>query len=158
VATLDESRQEGTTSQDFDQSNKLVHFLDKRMDKKHGKIEKEFTKKISLETQDVVSAMFHLRGLPLERGKTFELPVFIGEEACQLRVEVVDKENLPTKIGDIPSFVIKPSLVKEGKVIDIPETSVWIAEEHDRALLKVKAKVKIGSIIAYLRSFEPGKK
>jgi hypothetical protein len=158
VATLDETRQQGTTSQEFDQTKRRVHFRDQRVDKKKGKIDKDFTKTIPTQSQDVVSAMFHLRSLPLAVGKSFEVPVFIGEEPCLLRVEVVNLEDINTKIGTVSAYVLKPSLLKDGQVKEIPDTLVWIAKDHDRALLKVKAKVKIGSIIAYLRSYEPGKK
>ncbi len=157
VATLDESRQRGTTSQDFDHEKSKVSFKDHRVDEKKGPIDKEFTKDIPKGTQDVVSAIFHLRSLPLEVGKTFEIPVFIGEENCQLRAEVTAVENLSTKIGSIPAYVLKPYLMKEGQVKEIPETLIWISKESNRALLKVKAKVKVGSIIAYLRTYEAGR-
>ncbi len=157
-ATLNETRQEGSTSQDFDQVKHQVRFLDNRIEKKKGKIVKNFIRDIPADSQDVISAVFHLRALPLALGKSFEVPVFIGEESCRLRVEVVREEELSTKIGTVPAYVLRPSLFKDGQWKEISETLMWIAKEHDRALVKVKAKVKVGSIIAYLRSFEPGKK
>jgi Protein of unknown function (DUF3108) len=157
-AKLDESRQNGVTLQEFDQANHKVHFLDEREHSRKGKIHKEFVKEIAPDTQDVVSTLFYVRALPLEKGKSFDIPIFVGEESYRARVEVTGEEELPTKIGNIPSYVIKPSLVSaDGKVKEIPETQIWIGKENDHPLLKVKAKVKVGSIIAYLMNYQSGR-
>lgn len=158
ITTHDETKLGGTVTQEFDQAKRKVKHIDRRVDRKKdgAKIEKDLSLEIAAGTQDVVSTFFHLRTLPLEMGKSFEIPVFIGEENHRLKVEVVGEETLPTKIGDIPSFVLRPSVLKDGKMQDVPETFVWIAKDKNRAMVKLKAKVKIGSVVGYLRSYEPG--
>jgi hypothetical protein len=106
----------------------------------------------------VVSTLFFVRSLPLEVGKSFDIPIFVGEESFKARVRVESEEELPTKIGRIPSYVLKPSIVSaDGKLKEIPETLIWVGKTDDRPLLKVKAKVKVGSIIAYLMRYQSGR-
>ncbi len=157
VTTHDETKLGGTVTQEFEHKKKKVTHLDRRIDRHSGqKIEKTLFKDIPSETQDVLSVFFHLRSLPLAVGKGFEVPMFIGEEIHRLRVEVIEEDTISTKIGEIPSFVLKPFLLKEGQVKEVPETFVWIARDKNRAMVKLKAKVKIGSVVGYLRSYEPG--
>lgn len=157
VSTHDESKFEGTVTQEFDQARKKVLNIDRRVNRDSGaKIEKDILRDIPPGTYDMVSLFFHLRTLALETGKVFDIPVAIGEESHRLRVEVVKEEELSTKIGDYDTWVLKPSLLKDGQVKEIPETYVWIAKDKDRAMVKIKAKVKIGSVVAYLRSYEAG--
>jgi len=153
----DEAKFGGTVTQEFDQKKHEVRHLDRREDRNTGKkIEKEFLKEILPATQDVVSVFYHLRSLPLEKGKFFDVPVFVGEESLLIRVEVTEEETLPTKLGDMPTYVLKPSLLKEGKPTEIPDTFIWIAKDKNRAMVKFKAKVKIGSVVGYLLSYSPG--
>lgn len=156
TARLDESRQSGETLQIFNEQKGKVRFKDNRQHKKKGLIQKEVVKDIPAGTYDVVSALFSLRRLPLSLGKKVQIPVFIGEELSYLGAEVVGEEKLPTKIGEIPSWILKPTLMKDGKEKEIPDSQLWIGKEGTHPILKIKAKVKIGSVIAYLRSYESG--
>jgi hypothetical protein len=155
VATLDESRQKGTQTQEFDQTKRIVRLTDQRDLALKTDIERDFIKKLPTSTQDVLSALFHLRRLPLATGKTFEFPILIGEKPSLLSAHVIEIEELPTELGRISAFVIQPSIKVNGELKEIPETFLWIANDETRALLKVKAKVKIGSVVAYLQKFSP---
>lgn len=159
VITHDETKYGGTVTQEFDQAKKKVKHADRRIDRKKddARIERDVTKEILAGTHDVVSMFFHVRALPLAKGKSYDVPVFIGEDSHVLRLDVVGEEDLSTKIGEMPSFVVKPSVLKDGQAKEVPETFLWIAKDKNRALLKIKAKVKIGSVVAYLRSYTPGR-
>lgn len=158
LVTHDETKLGGTVTVDFDQRRKKITYTDRREDRKSGaKFDRTFTRTVPESTRDVVAAFFHLRTLPLEVGKSFDFPVLIGEDLLRLRVHVEKEEDLPTKIGEIPSWVLRPSLLKDGKEEQIADTFVWIARDKTRAMVKIRAKVKLGSIVAYLASFEPGK-
>lgn len=157
VITHDETKFGGSVTQEFDHTKKKVTHLDRRIDRKESKnLEKTLVREIPAGTQDVVSVFFHLRALPLSKGKKFDVPVFIGEESCLLRLDVVEEETISTKIGEMPAYVVKPVLLKDGKEVAVPDTFIWISKAENRALLKIKAKVKIGSVVAYLRSYSPG--
>ena len=158
LITHDETKHGGTVALEFDQAKKQVRYRDRREDRKTGaKLEKDSQHAVPAGTHDVVSVFFHARALPLEVGKKFDVPVFIGEESHLLRLEVEREEELPTKLGDFDTWVLRPSVLKDGQVKEVPETFLWIAKDKHRALVKLKAKVKIGSVVAYLRSYEEGK-
>jgi len=158
VTTHDETKFGGTVVQEFDHKKKKVTHLDRRLDRNSGqKLEKTLEREIPPDVHDVLSVFFHLRSLPLAVGKSFEVPVFIGEENHRLKVAVVEETTISTKIGDVPSYVLKPFILKDGQEKEVPETFVWIAKDKHRAMVKLKAKVKIGSVVGYLRSYEPGR-
>lgn len=156
--THDESKHGGVVTLEFDRAKRKVTYRDRREDRKTGaKLEKDSVHSVPDGIHDVVSVFFHARALPLAVGKKFEVPVFIGEESHLLQLEVDREEELPTKLGDFDTWVVRPALLKDGQVREVPETFLWIAKDRHRALVKIKAKVKIGSVVAYLRSYEEGK-
>lgn len=154
-ATINESRQSGTTTQEFDRKKKSARFLDHRQDKKRGEILRDETFIVPEGTVDVISALFSLRRSALAMGQEVKIPVLIGREVSELVLKVEDQENLPTKIGSIDSWILKASVFKDGAAKAVPETQMWIAKSGPRQILKIKAKIKIGSVIAYLRSYSP---
>lgn len=154
IAHIDESRQTGTTTQLF--SDKKLHFDDNRLHKKKGQILKIVDKEIPVNALDVLTALQSVRREELSLGKTVEREVVIGEEAVTLRLKVEAEEDLNTKIGKVPSWVMNASLIKDGAPKQIPESTLWIAKSGPHQILKIKAKIKIGSVIAYLRSYQAG--
>lgn len=155
-ATLDESRQSGSTTQIFEQKKRRVRLVDNRSHVKKGEIRADAFHSIPRGTQDVLSALFYVRRKKLELGTVVDLPVFIGEEVAALRLRVEAEETLPTKIGEIDAWVLKVSVMKEGTPSEIPDTYLWLEKAGAHAILKIKAKVKVGSFIAYLKSYSPG--
>lgn len=72
-----------------------------------------------------------------------------------LQMNVVGEEILPTKIGDTPSWIVSPSLLKNRRQENVPESYIWIDKNGPKPILKISVKVKIGKIIAYLKSYQP---
>ncbi len=107
-------------------------------------------------TQDGLSAFFYVRTLPLEVGKVFEFPVVNNGKLRTVRVTVIRKETLSTKIGDFPAFVLKPEVVLDGILQNNGDSFMWISNDAQRRILKMDAKIKVGSVIAYLREHSYG--
>lgn len=153
---LDESMQQRDVLELYDQRKNTVHYWSKLDHKKKGKAQEQ--KEISIKpfAQDGLSAFFFLRTLPLEIGKVFEFPVVTNGKLRDVRVTVVRRENLQTKIGEIPAIVVKPDVVLDGVLKTYGDSYVWISDDNRRIILKVDAKIKIGSVIAYLREYDDG--
>jgi hypothetical protein len=156
VTLLNESKQTGKTSLLFNRKRKVVQILDDRNHTKKGHLVGEKEVAILPSTQDVVSALFFLRRQDLKMGTVVDLPVFIGEELSNLKLTVVGEEKLSTKIGTKDAWIARPVLVKDGAEKPLPDTELWIAKDWPKQLLKIKAKVKIGSVIAYLLKYREG--
>jgi hypothetical protein len=106
--------------------------------------------------QDGLSAFYYLRTLPLVVGKQYSFEVVNNGKLRNVRITVVRKESLPTKIGEIPAIVVKPEVMLDGVLKSYGDSFIWISDDPRRILLKIDAKIKVGSVIAYLREYSSG--
>lgn len=153
VTTIDEKKRKGATTVRFDR--------DRRANAREEWIsegEKPRVLERVLEgsaTQDPLSAILYLRTQPLKLGDVWSGKVLVGKEILNFRISVTGEEKLPTKIGDIPAWVLTPEVVKPGEASEPLNNQIWIGKDGAHPLLKLKAKLKIGSVILYLRDFHP---
>ncbi|MCO5141759.1 MAG: DUF3108 domain-containing protein [Oligoflexia bacterium] len=153
---LDESLQQRDVLELYDQVNNKVHYYSKLDHKKKGKKDEQKVLESIPYTQDGLSAFYFVRTLPYEVGKTYEFPVMTNGKMRDVRVTVVGKEDLPTKIGKIPAIIIKPEVVLDGILKTYGDSFVWLSDDFERRILKVDAKIKVGSVIAYLKEHSYG--
>ena len=71
-------------------------------------------------------------------------------------VSVVRREMLDTPMGRIPTIVLKPETDYRGILKKEGETHFWVTDDARHLLVRLEAKVKIGTVVGVLRSFEPG--
>lgn len=154
---LDESLQDRDVIEYYDQEAKKVFFWTKLDHKKKGKSEEQFEAAIEPFTQDALSAFFYIRTLPLENGKTYNFPVVTNGRIRSVQLKVVRRENLVTKIGELPAVVVQPEVILDGVLQKSGDTFIWLSDDEHRSILKIDAKIRVGSVIAYLRELEYGK-
>lgn len=150
---LDESLQQRELLELYDQKTKLAYYWSKLDHKRKGKMNEKKEIPIDFYTHDGLSAFYFIRTLPLEIGKSFTFPVVTNGKIRTVRVTVDRKEVLQTRIGAIPAVVLKPEVVLDGVLKTYGDSYVWVSDDERRILLKVDAKIKVGSIIAYLRDY-----
>lgn len=148
---MDESLQKRDILELYDQKAHKVHYWSKLDHKKKGKKDDQLEIDAEPYTQDGLSAFYYLRTLPLEMGKVYEFPIVNNGKPRVVRVTVVRKEKLKTKIGTFDTIVLKPEIALDGAIKTYGDSFVWVSDDPRRLLLKVDAKIKVGSIIAYLR-------
>jgi hypothetical protein len=153
---LDESLQQRDLLELYDQTEHKVHYWSKLDHKKKGKKLDQFEFDSGPFTQDGLSAFFYLRTLPLEIGKKYEFPVSNNGKMRTVRVVAVRRESIKTKIGEIPAIVVKPDVVLDGVLKSYGDSFVWLSDDPRRIILKIDAKIKVGSVIAYLREYSSG--
>lgn len=141
----------------YDQAKNKMYYWQYLDHVKKGKSQNKFDADIKEYTQDVMSAVFYLRTLQLDIGKTYIFPVVSNGKPWEVEAEVVRKETLVTKAGDFPSIVIKPRTKFEGVLQNTGDMFIWLSDDEHRSILKIDGKVKIGSVIVYLREIEYGK-
>ncbi|MGZ3739726.1 MAG: DUF3108 domain-containing protein, partial [Bdellovibrionota bacterium] len=90
-------------------------------------------------------------------GKVYEFPVVNNGKLRTVRVTVVRKESLSTKVGEFNTIVVKPEVVLDGILQqNSGDSFMWISDDANRQILKIDAKIKVGSVIAYLRERSNG--
>jgi hypothetical protein len=153
---LDESMQQRDVLELYDQKKNVAHYWSKLDHKKKGKHQEQKEIEVKPFTQDGISAFYYIRTLPLEVGKKYEFPVLTNGKIRDVRVEVIRKETIATKIGKIPALVLKPDVMLDGVLKSYGDSFVWISDDPQRRILKVDAKIKVGSVVAYLKEYSPG--
>lgn len=106
--------------------------------------------------QDSLSSIYYLRSVPLEQGSVVEFPVMSEGKPLDAFVTVIKREKIDSPMGEIPAFKLKPEAATHGVLERKGDSFIWVSDDDRRFLLRVEAKVKIGSVIAQLKKVEFG--
>lgn len=116
------------------------------------------TTKVPPFVQDVLSAMYYVRTLPLEVGKSLYIDNYADRKNYPLEVRVLRKEKKKVDAGEFDCFVVEP-LLQEGSGIfaNRGKLTVWLSADQHRLPVYMRSKVIfIGSISAQLKNYRLG--
>ncbi|MGD0883772.1 MAG: DUF3108 domain-containing protein [Thermodesulfovibrionales bacterium] len=99
---------------------------------------------------DPLSSFFHLRTRDLEVGKSVYVPVFDNRKIQDVEVQVLRKEKVEVPAGEFNTVVVRPLIKSEGIFERKGTINIWLTDDEKRIPVKLKTKVKVGSITAYL--------
>ncbi len=153
---LDESKQTRDVLELYDHRKNKAYYWSKLVHVQKGIKNDQSEIDLVPFTQDGLSAFHYVRTLPLEVGQVYEFPVANNGKLRTVRITVVRKEMLQTRIGEFSAIVVKPEVVLDGVLSTFGDSFIWISDDAQRTILKVDAKIKVGSVIAYLREHSYG--
>lgn len=125
------------------------------------KEEKEF--EIEKSVRDVITALYYFRNelkdKQFEEGEEVSLDlIFDDDEIFKFRLKYLYQEEIKTKFGRKNALVFRP-LVQNGRVFKEQESvTLWVSDDTDRVPLKIKASLRVGSLIGELVEYESVKK
>lgn len=105
---------------------------------------------ISASTIDTLSSFYFVRTLKLEVGKSVFLTILDNMKIWNVEVQVLRKEKIKTKLGSFDTIVIKPLMQSEGIIDKKGDMFIWLTDDHRLLPVKMKTKVKVGSVTATL--------
>lgn len=153
---LDETLQQHEIIELYDQEDRKVHYYQRMVHKRKGFKLKQFIKDTYEYTQDAITAAFYLRTLDLKVGAEYTYPIVSNGKSWTVKAKIVRKEKIITDVGEFEAFVVKPETHFEGVLQKKGDVFFWISADEHKAFLKIDAKVKIGSVIAYLKELRYG--
>jgi hypothetical protein len=127
----------------FDQKNLKAQYID------HiggGKA----TLDILQNTYDAYSSFFYVRTLKLEVGKSVFVNILDNKKLWNVEVKVVKKEKLHTALGEVNTIQVRPIMKSEGIFDRKGAIDIWLTDDDKRIPVRMKTKVKIGSVTATL--------
>jgi hypothetical protein len=124
----------------------------------HRAIYKNKTVPIPPRTQDVLSAMYYVRTLPLEVGQAVSIANHTDGKNYPLIVKVLGKEHIKVDAGEFDCIVVEPILRGPGVFNQQGRLTVWLTDDRRRLPVLMKSKAVIGHVAAILKSYEPAKK
>lgn len=101
-------------------------------------------------TYDAYSSFYYLRSLKLEVGKSVFVSMLDNKKLWNVEVQVVKKEKLNTILGEVNTIQVRPIMKSEGIFERKGAIDIWLTDDERRIPVKMKTKIKIGSITATL--------
>ncbi len=101
-------------------------------------------------TLDTLSSFFFVRTLKLEVGKSVFISILDNKKLWKVEVQVLRKETIKTKLGSFNTIVIKPLMKSEGIMEKKGDMFIWLTDDERLLPVRMKTKVKVGSITATL--------
>jgi len=155
---LDESKQKRNSLELYDSEKGETFFWNRLNHHKRGYVEvKDFFPMQPL-SQDSLSALYYLRTVDLSDGAIVRFPVISEGKNWEAEVTVIRRELLNTPMGKTRTVVLKLETKYQGVLKKQGDSFIWLTDDDRRILARVEAKVRIGTIVAELRSFDPGER
>jgi hypothetical protein len=104
--------------------------------------------------QDVLSALYYVRTLPLEVGQAVSIANHTDRKNYPLMVKVHGRERVKTEAGEFDCLVVEPILRGPGIFTQKGRITVWLTDDARRMPVLVKSKVVIGHVAAVLKSYQ----
>jgi hypothetical protein len=106
--------------------------------------------------QDILSAFFVTRTMPLELGKKYSITVFSDEDVYPLWVKVGDKtESVSVDAGKFDCIRVEPSFqgdaifkAREGRMV------IWLTNDARHMPVLIRSKIAVGAFDAELTRFK----
>jgi hypothetical protein len=113
---------------------------------------------IAPRTQDVLSAMYYSRTLPLRVGHSFALANHTDGKNYPLVVKVLGSERITVDAGTFDCLVVEPFLRYPGIFTQKGRVKLWITNDRYRIPVLMKSKVIIGEVSAVLTDYKLAEK
>ncbi len=97
--------------------------------------------------QDVLSAIYFIRTLPLQVGKTFEVFIGDGGRVYKIPVKVVERRRMKTVLGRVNVLRVNPELFGPERLIDDEkgEFTIWITDDAQHIPVGGRVKTAYGT-------------
>jgi hypothetical protein len=154
---LDETKQQRDSLELYDSEKEQTYFWNKWNRKDIGYKETKTYAPMPRFPQDTLSSMFYLRTVPMPVGSQFTFPIVSEGNHWDAEITVIRREIMNTPMGRVETLVLKPETKFQGVLKRTEGDSfIWITDDERRVVVRLEAKVKIGTIVAVLKQWSPG--
>ena len=105
-------------------------------------------------TFDILSAIYYMRTLNIEVGKTVTVSLLDNDKLYPLDLEIQGRERIAVKAGTFDCLIVEPKLQGGGLFKYEGRILLWVTDDHRKIPVLMKSKAIIGSIIVELESVE----
>jgi hypothetical protein len=106
---------------------------------------------------DYLSLLCYLRSLPLAPGDTFSLECYVQGKVYSVFFRCGERDRVRTELGEFDCVVLEPKFVAEGRNFSRRDrVHLWLTDDPLHALVKVRAKLKVGSVDGELIYYQRG--
>ena len=109
--------------------------------------------RIAPRTQDVLSALYYVRTLPLEVGQSVSVANHTDGKNYPLVINVLRRETVKVEAGTFDCLVLEPILRGPAIFTQKGRLTVWVTNDRYKMPVLMKSKVVIGSVAAVLKEY-----
>lgn len=153
---LDESKQSRDSLELNDSEKAQTFFWNRWNHVERGYTETKEFAQVQPFSQDTLSALFYLRMQPLRDGDVVNIPVISEAKTWTGIVTVLRREMMESPLGRIQTIVLQPEAQFQGVLKKQGDSFIWLTDDDRRFLVRMEAKVKIGTVVASLKQVELG--
>jgi hypothetical protein len=102
-------------------------------------------------SQDVLSAFYHVRNQSLKPGQRLRVNITTDGRSMNTEIIVHRREKQKTIFGDINCLVIEPKLVSGAVFKQSGRIIIWITDDEYKIPVKLESAVSFGSFVAMLK-------
>jgi hypothetical protein len=154
--TVKESKQLAETRTFVDWTKNKANYWQKKVTKDKGERSKELSWDVLPYSQNVISAAYYIRMFNWRENTEYALRVADEGKNIVFRAKVLRREKLRTDIGTLDTIVIQPKIEVDGAFKPVGDLLVWLTDDDRKFIVRVESKIKIGSIVAKLKSIDKG--
>jgi len=110
-------------------------------------------------TFDPLSVFYAFRLHDLDTQLEYSIPLTDGKKCILGKAKVIKREEI--KVGSVTydAFLVEPKMENIGGVFEKSRDAklqIWVTADNRRIPLRIKSKVKVGSFVADLVSYDDG--
>jgi hypothetical protein len=154
---LDETKQSRDALELYDQEKAQTFYWNRWNHKERGYTETKEFSPIPRFSQDSLSVLYFLRAVPLPDGAVITVPVVSEGKSWEAVITVMGREMRSTPMGEVMTVKVKPETRYQGVLKKQGDSFLWLTDDDRRVPVRLEAKVKVGTVVANLREFEPGR-
>ena len=143
-----ESKQDIDDLQLFDRDQMKLFWFYKRQKSDGEPKNKQGESYIPFFSVDPFSIMYFYQGLPLKDKDIYEIPVANKDKVMVMKSQVIGRETIDTEYGQIKAIRLQATTQYSGDQLKSGDMTFWFSDDDKRTLLRVQAKIKLGSVTA----------
>ena len=142
----------------FDNQKLKAQFWEKKYTEKNGEEQKNLAWDILPFSQNAFSGIFYMRIFAWQIGKEYAFQVSDDQKNVVFKAVAVAKEKLSTDAGDFDAIKIQARVVSRGALTTAEDINFWLSDDEHKYILRIEAKIKIGTVVSEVISIKPGTK
>ena len=140
----------------FDRGKGMAQFWERKVTKKNGEEERKIEWEIPDYSQNVFSSAFYMRTFQWPVGTENVFRVADTGENLLFRAKAIRAEKIDTDAGEFDAVVIKPEITLKGQFKPVGDIFIWLSNDDRKFILRIEAKIKIGTLVSEITSLERG--
>lgn len=141
----------------FDNTKLTANYWENKYTEKNGHEEKKQSWEIEPYSQNAFSSIFYMRLFKWNVGQEYAFRVADDEKNIVFKGKALEKVKLQTDAGLFDAIKVKAEIVSRGALTQTGDLLLWISADEHHYILRIEAKIKIGTLVSEITQLVPGR-